>query len=244
MHRIGHAPDLRGATLTTATVALALAGLTSPSWVVPVRPPQGGEAIRDQLAAGVQFVLRRARRGRPARDRVSLLVAMGRPRPGGHALPVYCPQLLGADFLIATLLLAGGIAFMAPHLAWCFWWDELTTMCDVVRPGPAVTLAQSCRVNNHIINSLLMWVSLEVFGEGGPVVLAGVRVCPGRASGDLLGAAGTLGAGGGRVGGPAGGVARPLLASWNGVCRRSARSSSASWHAWRSPGCSRQARGG
>jgi hypothetical protein len=166
MAEVDRAPGLRGAMLTAALVAFALACLVSPSWVVPARLPEGGEMLRGQLVAGVQLV-------RAAFAAAGLLAILSAfwwrwDDAGAAPGPARVPTSRG-DFLFATLLVASSAALMAPHLAWSFWWDELVTMSGAVRRGPIVILARSSRANNHIINSMAIWVVVKILGESEPV---------------------------------------------------------------------------
>ena len=55
---------------------------------------------------------------------------------------------------------------LVPHLGSSSLWDELATLLTVVRRGPVVILTYSNNANNHVLNSLLMWLVRAVAGEG------------------------------------------------------------------------------
>jgi len=60
------------------------------------------------------------------------------------------------------ILCAGGIRLVT--LTDSLWWDELTMMQMLIKRGLPVAVAYAGGVANHVMNSLLTWMSVEVLG--------------------------------------------------------------------------------
>jgi hypothetical protein len=150
-----------GIWLGVACVSLALALLLSPTYLLS-RLPAEAESFRSQLVEGITLV----RLGLAAAAALALLSAFcWRP----EAVPRHqarTPRPSPADYLAAVAILALTGLLMALSLPASYEGDEMGTLVRVVKRGPLVILSFSCSANNHIANSLLMWLMLVTVGEG------------------------------------------------------------------------------
>jgi hypothetical protein len=63
------------------------------------------------------------------------------------------------DALAAVVLIGLALCLRLPNATESFWWDELASQVRVVQRGLGVIFAFSADGNNHIANSVLMWVA-------------------------------------------------------------------------------------
>jgi hypothetical protein len=68
------------------------------------------------------------------------------------------------DWIAASGLFLAALLLRLPSLNQSLWWDELNTYVRVVQRGIPVIFAFSADGNNHLLNSLLMFVSAKLIG--------------------------------------------------------------------------------
>lgn len=132
----------------------------SDGWIPPLDPIQ--ERFRGMLEAGILLT-----RWGLAAGAVLALLSMALWRRG-EAIPQAarcepCGRIVAGVGALILLIIAGALA--APRLDDAFWWDEINSLVRIVKRGPLTILTFSNDANNHVLNSLLMWLSLQAFGE-------------------------------------------------------------------------------
>lgn len=143
------------------TVGGAVGAICLGPWIIP---PLGTkqEPFRAMLEAGVEL-LRVALVAGAVLSVLSLLFwRRGVAVPHGRQVREPSRSYARA---VALILLLTVSALAVPRLSTSLWWDELSTIISVVRRGPVVIMAYSNGANNHILNSLLAWLSIRTLGE-------------------------------------------------------------------------------
>jgi hypothetical protein len=133
---------------------VAIAVVLSPARLTPYLPPQAAR-LNELLIEGIQLA-RLLFLGGAA---LALVTAVLR-----RFWPVEDDAVMGAapqarDYVVAGLLVATALCLRVPHMSDSFWFDELGSEMRVVERGLPVILAFSADVNNHVGNSIAMWVA-------------------------------------------------------------------------------------
>ena len=125
--------------------------------------PSEAAAYRDQFLQGISLV-----RIGLACSSVLALFSVWAWRPAAWRQPEggMRARVTKADILVVLGLAGVAAGLRSVMLSSSFTWDELATLLRIVRRSWPVTLAFSANGNNHVINSALVKVSLDVLGEG------------------------------------------------------------------------------
>jgi hypothetical protein len=96
----------------------------------------------------------------------------------GPSIKCSPPPTDHASYTICAILFVFALLLRVPTAGASFWMDEMNTVSRVIDKGPAVVLAFSSEGNNHLMNTVLMYVSKVLFGEAEwplrlPVLLLG-----------------------------------------------------------------------
>lgn len=132
---------------------VAIAGLLSPARLAPYLPPQAAR-LNDLLIQGIQLA-RLLFAGGAALALVTAVIQKFWPAEDEGVIG-NPPQ--ARDYLVAGLLIVAALCLRVPHLSDSLWFDELGSQMRVVQRGLPVILAFSADGNNHIGNSIAMWV--------------------------------------------------------------------------------------
>ena len=76
------------------------------------------------------------------------------------------PATEAQDWWIAVALLLAAAGVRAVTINSSLWWDEMGTLVWVVRKGLPAIMTWSANGNNHVLNSVLIWLVRAVGGEG------------------------------------------------------------------------------
>ena len=138
--------------LAVGFVAIAL--VLSPARLTPYLPPQAAR-LQQLLIEGIRLA--------------RLLFLVGAALAFVSAvfqryLPAKDDAVIGAapttrDFVVAGLLVVTALCLRVPHISDSFWFDELGSEMRVVQRGLPVILAFSADGNNHVGNSIAMWIA-------------------------------------------------------------------------------------
>lgn len=144
-----------------AAVSLVAAALLAPARLLSFMPA-GAESYRDLITQGILLV-RIALVGVAVLGALSALFWRGR-----SAEPVVETgmRLTGRDGLAAIVLLFVAAVIRWPVISSSLWWDEMTVMVRVVRRGFPFVLVFAAEGTSHLFNTLLVWISTLLFGEG------------------------------------------------------------------------------
>ncbi len=145
---------------------LAFASLVAAALLAPARilsfMPADAESYRDLIAQGILLV-------RIALVGVAVLAALSvlfwRSAPAESA-PERGTAIDGRNWLAATGLLVLAVVLRWPTLSSSLWWDEMTVMVRVVHRGFPYVLVFAAEGTSHLCNTLLVWLSTLLFGEG------------------------------------------------------------------------------
>ena len=88
-----------------------------------------------------------------------------------------------ATIWFLLLVTAVGIALRVAGLGQDLWIDELATLDDLRAMSPGDLVSSYTSANQHVLNSLLVWASIRIFGEAEwsvrlPALLFGVATIP------------------------------------------------------------------
>lgn len=154
--------------LSVALLSVLLAAVLSPARLDSLLPAKA-EAIRGLFAAGIQML------------RAALLLTavlstcswvywkrwgsfpeQAKPEQARDDAPAKWSK---GDIGIALMLGLIAAVLRLPNLADSLWWDEINTLVRTVKRGLPVILAFSADGNNHLLNSVGMYVAAKVLGE-------------------------------------------------------------------------------
>lgn len=163
--------------LAVAAISLLLAAVLSPHRIVTSLPPKA-ERLRESLESGVAWV-------RYALAGCGVLAVLSAVwwKPGNTRFTAPAKRhLKSSDWGFAFLLLIIAICIRAIAVNSSLWRDELRTVL-IVRNGLATILTYSANANNHVLNSVLIWLTRAVAGEGEfqarlPAYLFGIATPP------------------------------------------------------------------
>jgi hypothetical protein len=146
--------------LVVAGMSLLLAAVLSPHRIVTSLPPKA-ERFRESLESGVAWV-----RYALAGCGVLAVLSAFWWKPGNTKFAATeKSDLKLSDWAFALLLLIIAICIRAIAINSSLFWDEIRTML-VVRNGLPTVLTYSAAGNNHVLNSILIWLTRRFAGEG------------------------------------------------------------------------------
>ncbi len=146
-----------GAWVAVAVGMITAAALLRPARLIPTDDPRVAE-YRDVLVAGFTLV----RGGLVAGAILAIASGLFWRRGVGRHERI---RLGARDIVCAAIPLLLFCAIAIPHLGDSLQWDELGSLNRVARRGPTVILTFASAANNHILNSLGLWVTLNTIGE-------------------------------------------------------------------------------
>jgi hypothetical protein len=155
VHPVEHRCSRVSGVLLLLTIGfVAIAVVLSPARLAPYFPPQAAR-LNDLLLEGLRLA-RLLFLGGAALAFVSAVVQ--------RYWPAEDDSVIGAaphtrDYVVAGLLVATALCLRVPHISDSFWFDELGSEMRVVQRGLPVILAFSADGNNHVGNSLAMWMA-------------------------------------------------------------------------------------